>query len=45
MAVMPCISNTPHSTTKIASNKVNKENEIQVLMNMNKRAKKEHILF
>ncbi len=31
---------SPHSTTKIAPNKGNKENEIQVLMNISKRAKK-----
>ncbi len=28
----PAYNNSPHSTTKIAPNKVNKENEIQVLM-------------
>jgi hypothetical protein len=30
----------PHSATKIAPNKANKDNEVQVLMNISKRAKK-----
>jgi hypothetical protein len=38
--VFDAYDNSPHSTTKIAPNKVNKNNEIQVLMNINKRAKK-----
>jgi hypothetical protein len=38
--VLDAYNNSPHSTTKIAPNKINKENEIQVLMNINKRAKK-----
>ena len=38
--VLDAYNNSPHSTTKIAPNKVNKENEIQVLMNITKRAKK-----
>ncbi len=38
--VLDAYNNSPHSTTKIAPNKVNKDNEIQVLMNINKRAKK-----
>ncbi len=38
--VLDAYNNSPHSTTKIAPNKVNKENEIQVLMNISKRAKK-----
>ena len=38
--VLDAYNNSPHSTTKIAPNKVNKENEMQVLMNINKRAKK-----
>ena len=38
--VLDAYNNNPHSITKIAPNKVNKENEIQVLMNINKRAKK-----
>jgi hypothetical protein len=36
--VLDVYNNSPHSTTKIATNKVNKENEIQVLMNISKRA-------
>ena len=38
--VLDAYNNSPHSTTKIAPNKVNKDNEIQVSMNINKRAKK-----
>ena len=38
--VLDAYNNSPHSTTKIAPNKVNKENEMQVLMNISKRAKK-----
>ena len=38
--VLDAYNNTPHSTTKIAPNKVNKENEVQVLMNINKKANK-----
>jgi hypothetical protein len=38
--VLDAYNNSPHSTTKIAPNKVNKDNEIQVLMNITKRAKK-----
>ena len=38
--VLDAYNNSPHSTTKIAPNKVNKDNEIQVLMNISKRAKK-----
>jgi hypothetical protein len=38
--VLDAYNNTPHSTTKIAPNKVNKENEVQVLMNISKKAKK-----
>ncbi len=34
-------NNSSHSTTKIAPNKVNKDNENQVLMNIGKKAKKE----
>jgi hypothetical protein len=37
-------NNSPHSTTKIAPSKVNKENEIQVLLNINKRANKRVII-
>ena len=37
--VLDAYNNNPHSITKIAPNKVNKENEIQVKMNINKRAK------
>ena len=33
-------NNNSHSITEIAPNKVNKDNEIQVLMNISKRAKK-----
>jgi hypothetical protein len=33
-------NNSPHSTTKIAPNKVTKDNDIQVLTSINKRAKK-----
>ncbi len=42
--VLDAYNNSPHSTTKIAPNKVNKENEIQVLMNISKRAKKRVII-
>jgi hypothetical protein len=38
--VLYAYNNSPHSTTKIAPNKVNKDNKIQVLMNITKRAKK-----
>ena len=38
--VLDAYNNSPHSTTKIAPNKVNKENEIQVLMNIVKEQKK-----
>jgi hypothetical protein len=38
--VLDAYNNSPHSTSKIAPNKVNKYNEIQVLMNISKRAKK-----
>ncbi len=38
--VLDAYNNSPHSTTKIAPNKVKKENEIQVLMNISQRAKK-----
>ncbi len=38
--VFDAYNNSPHSTTKIAPDKVYKENEIQVLMNINKSAKK-----
>jgi transposase InsO family protein len=38
--VLDAYNNSPHSTTKIAPNKSNKENEIQVLMNITKKAKK-----
>ena len=37
--VLDAYNNSPHSATKIAPNKVNKDNEVQVLMNINKRAK------
>jgi hypothetical protein len=37
--VLDAYNNSPHSTTKIAPNKVTKDNDIQVLMNINKRAK------
>ena len=38
--VLEAYNNTPHTTTKIAPNKVNKENEMQVLININNKAKK-----
>ena len=38
--VFDAYNNSPHSATKIAPNKVNKDNEIQVLKNIDKRAKK-----
>ncbi len=38
--VLDAYNNTPHSATKKAPNKVNKDNEIQVTMNLLKRAKK-----
>ena len=37
--VLDAYNNNPHSITTIATNKVNKENEIQVKMNIHKRAK------
>ncbi len=42
--VLNAYNNRTHSTTKITPNKVNKDNEIQVLMNISKRAKKGYIL-
>ncbi len=38
--VLDAYNNSPHSATKIAPNKVDKENEIQALMNISKSAKK-----
>ncbi len=38
--VLDAYNKSPHSTTKMAPNKVNKENEIQVLMNINKEQKR-----
>ena len=38
--VLDAYNNNPHSITKLAPNKVNTDNEIQVLMNISKRAKK-----
>jgi hypothetical protein len=38
--VLDAYNNSPHSTAKIAPNKVSKDNEIQVLMNINKEQKK-----
>ena len=38
--VLDAYNNNSHSITEIAPNKVNKDNEIQVLMNISKRAKK-----
>ncbi len=38
--VLDAYNISPHSTSKIAPDKVNKENEIQVLMNISKRARK-----
>ena len=43
--VLDAYSNSPHSTTKTEPNKVNKENEMQVLMNINKRAKTRNISY
>jgi hypothetical protein len=37
--VLDACNDSPHSATKIAPSKVNKDNEIQVLMNISKRAK------
>ncbi len=37
--VLDAYDNNPHSITKIASNKVNKDNEISVEMNIHKKAK------
>ena len=42
--VLDAYNNNPHSITKIAPNKVDKDNEIQVLININKRAKKRIII-
>ena len=38
--VLDAYNNSPHSTTKIAPNKVNKDNKVQVLMNISKRSKR-----
>ena len=38
--VLDAYNNSPHSITKIAPNKVNKDNEMQVLMNISKKAHK-----
>ena len=38
--VLDAYNNTPHSTTKIAPNKVNEDNKYKVLMNISKKAKK-----
>ncbi len=38
--VLDAYNNNPHSITKTAPNKVNKDNKIQVLMNINKEQKK-----
>jgi hypothetical protein len=40
--VLDAYNNSPHSITQIAPNKVNKDNEIQVLMNINERAKQKN---
>ena len=40
--VLDAYNNSPHSITRIAPNKVNKDNQIQVLMNINDRAKKKN---
>ncbi len=37
--VLDAYNNNPHSITKIAPNKVKKDDEIQVLMNISKRAR------
>ena len=37
--VLDAYNNNPHSITKIAPNKVNKDNEIQVKMNIHKELK------
>ena len=37
--VLEAYNNTPHSTTKIAPNKVNEDNKFEVLKNISKRAK------
>jgi hypothetical protein len=37
--VLDAYNNSPHSIIKIAPNKVNKDDQIQVLMNINDRAK------
>ncbi len=37
--VLDAYDNNPHSITQIAPNKINKDNEIQVKMNIHKRAK------
>ncbi len=39
--VLDAYNNNPHAISKIATNKVNKDNEIQVLMNIKKEQKKE----
>ncbi len=38
--VLDAYNNSPHSTTKIAPNKVIEDNEMQVSMNINKSEKK-----
>ncbi len=42
--VLYAYNNSPHSSTKIAPNKFSKDNDIQVLMNISKEPKKEHVL-
>ncbi len=42
--VLDAYNNSPHSTTKIAPYKVNKDHEIQVLMNLSKRAEQKGVI-
>ena len=42
--VLDAYNNNPHSITKIAPNKVNKDNEIQVLMKIVKEQKRKVII-
>jgi hypothetical protein len=42
--VLDAYNNNLHSITKIAPNKINKDNAIQVLMNINKEQKRKVII-
>ncbi len=42
--VLGAYNNSPHLATKIAPNKVNKDNEFKVLINISKRAKTKWVI-